>query len=159
SLMILVPHGLVGLALLFPLQQAPSGRKQPALTDYQKALQGLTAETLRAGLPADRMLDLCVPTSKRVLGRFTEYGFELLPGYHGLALVAKDGLLRRAIEWSCTYTRTYFNELTPDEDRQYRAVRERNAHVPSERHIGRWGWDRPPRRLWDRDLTVPGGSP
>src|ERR1700722_13528408 len=61
---------LVGLALLVPLQSAPSGRKEPALTDYQKLRRGLATKTLRAGAPVGEMLDLCVPTWRRRLGRF-----------------------------------------------------------------------------------------
>lgn len=150
---------LVGLALLVPLHAAPGGRKEPGLTDYQKLRRGLATKTLQAGAPVGGMLDLCVPTWRRNLGGFTEYDFELLPGYHGLRIVAKDGRLRKAIEYDCTHGGTFFDDLTPAEARQHQALRERNEHVPPDRCIGRLGWDRPPRRLWDRDSGAPARVP
>lgn len=144
---------LIVLALLAPPPGTPGGRKEPALTDYQKLRLALTEKTLRAGMPVGQMLDLCVPTFRRRLGRFTEYHIELLPGYHGLWFLAKDGRLRQAGQYDCTHPVTFFDDLTGDEARQYRALCERNEHVPHERCIGRWGWDRPPRRLWDRNAN------
>jgi hypothetical protein len=153
--MIQTSQALVCLALLPPPQVAAGGQNQSGLTDYQKLHRALTTKTLRAGAAVGKMLDLGVPTWRRKLGRFTEYDYELLPGYHGLRLLAKDGRLRQAIQYDCTHPGTFFDELTAQEARQYRALRERNEHVPPERCMGRWGWHRPPRRLWDRDPGVP----
>jgi hypothetical protein len=139
---------LICFALLVVNRSAYGQEKPNELTGYHKAILSLDAKEIRGGLPAEKMLDLCIPTSKRTLGRFTEYSFELLPGYHGLSLLAVDGLLKRAIEWSCAYTRTYFSELSADEEKSYYNLFEKNMHVPSERYLGRWGWDRPPMRLW-----------
>jgi hypothetical protein len=144
---------LVFVYLAF-LAAPPSG-----LTDYQKLHRALTTKTLRAGATVEKVLDLCIPTTRRKLGPFTEYKFECLPGYNGLWLVTKDGRLRSAIEYDCTHGGTFFDDLTPAEARQYEALRKRNEHVPPDRCIGRLGWERPPRRLWDPDFGVPASRP
>ena len=156
--MILTSLALVGLALLAPPPVVAGGRNERGLTDYQKLHQALTTKTLRAGAPVGKMLDLCVPTWRRSLGRFTEYAFELLPGYHGLRFLAKDGRLRQASKYDCTHPGTFFDDLTAQEARQYQALRRRNQHVPPDRCVGRHGWYRPPRRLWDRNPDVPASS-
>jgi hypothetical protein len=79
----------------------------------------------------------------------SEYDYELLPGYHGLRLFAKDGRLREAVLYDCTHGGTLFSDLTPAEVRQYETLRKRNSHAPLDRRIERLGWHRQPRRLWD----------
>ena len=137
------------LALMFPCQFIHGGEKEADLTNYQKALRGLARKDIRAGLSSEKMLDMCIPTSKRGLGQFTEYEFDLLPGYHGLTIIAKNGLLKRAIEWSCTNNQTYFNELTADDSKQYHKLCIDNVDTPRDKYIGRWGWERPPMRDWN----------
>jgi hypothetical protein len=144
---------------MLPIQSAFGDDKESELTDYQKASRGLAKKQIHADLPSEKFLDLCIPTSQRNIGRFTEYEFELLPGYQGLTIIAKGGLLKRATEWSCTYTRKYFDELTSDEERQYQKVCRDNSDVPPERFIGRWGWERPPRRYWKRGEANSRGVP
>jgi hypothetical protein len=110
----------------------------------------LKTKALRVDLPARKLLDLCIPTWQRKLGRFTEYGCELTPGYQGLTIIAKDGLLKSAFEWSCTHIETYFDALTSEDKKEYQKLRKEKSHVPYERFIGRWGWARPPMREWSR---------
>ena len=50
-------------------------------------------------------------------------------------------------------------DLTPAEAKQYRELQDRNKHVPPDRCIGRLGWHRPPRRLWDREFGAPASLP
>lgn len=157
--MMLTSPMLVGLALLILLQPAAGGQKERGLTDYQKLHRALVEKTLRADAPVRELLDLCAPTSRRDLGEFTEFGFELMPGYRGLSFVAKNGRLKRAIEYDCTHGGTFFDTLTPAEMRQYQALCERYEHVPPDRCIGRLGWHRPPRRLWDPNFGEPVRGP
>jgi hypothetical protein len=140
--------GLIALGLLLAVPHAYGEEKERDLSEYQKAIRGLRAETIHAGLTAEKMLDLCIPTSKRQLGRFTAYSFIMLPGYHGIEVIAKNDVLKCVTEWSCTYTATYFDELTADDEQQLNKMRKENEHVPAERYIGRWGWDRPRMRDW-----------
>jgi len=154
----LISSSLICFTFMFSNYSVFGDEKEIELTNYQKAMRGLSRKEIRADLPAEKMLDLCIPTSKRTLGRFTEYDYEMLPGYHGLTIIAKNGLLKRATVWSCTYTQTYFNELTPDDEKQYQKLRIDNVDVPSERFIGRWGWDRPRMRDWKRDSGESGGA-
>jgi hypothetical protein len=149
---------LICLVFLFPGHPAHGDEKETELTEYQKIMRGLSKKEIHANLSSEKMLDLCIPTSKRILGRFTEYEFEMLPGYHGLAIIAKDGALKCATEWSCTYTATYFDELTFDEKKLYQKLRKDNMDVPFERFIGRWGWERPRMRDWKRDDAEPSGA-
>lgn len=132
---------------------------EPQPTNYQRAMRGLDAKEIRAGQTAEHLLDRCLPTSRRTVGRFTLYVFELLPGYHGISVLAKDGRLQRAVEYSCTYTRTYFDALTPDDAREYAKLLEANQDLPFERYIGRWGWERPSEREWRGDGAEPGAKP
>ena len=149
---------LLGLAFLFPNRSANGGENEAELTSYQKAIRGLHNEQIRAGLPSEKLLDLCIPTSKRTLGRFTEYEFEWNPGYEGLTIISKNGVLKRATEWSCTYTSTHFDKLTADDEKAYQKLRKDNEDVPHERYIGRWGWERPRIRDWVREEAKPGGA-
>jgi hypothetical protein len=132
---------LVSLGFWLPIQEA-----EP--TNYQRAIRGVDAKEIRADLTSEQLLDRCLPTSRRTLGRFTEYVFELLPGYHGITVLAKDGRLKRATEYSCTYTRTYFDALTPGDTKEYDKLWKENQDIPFERLIGRWGWERPRERDW-----------
>jgi uncharacterized protein (TIGR03067 family) len=149
---------LIWIAFVFPGHLVYGDEKESQPTDYQKAIRGLRANKIYAGLSSDKLLDLCIPTAKRTLGRFTEYEFQLLPGYHGLSIIAKNGVLQRAVEWSCTYSRTYFDELTADDEKLYQKLRRENEDVPFERFIGRWGWERPRMRDWKRDEAEPPGA-
>ena len=135
------------LVFLFPNPSIDGGEKERDLTSAQKLLLGLGTKEIRGDLPSEKMLDLCIPASKRTLGRFTEYEFEIQPHYWGLTIIAKDGLLKSATEWSCTHTRTYFDEMTQDDEKHYKNLRKEYADVPHERFIGRWGWDRPRKQL------------
>lgn len=120
-------------------------------TNYQRAMCGLDAKEIRTGQTAEQMLDRCLPTKRRTVGRFTLYVFELLPGFHNISVLAKDGRLQRAVEYSCTYTRTHFDALTSDDAREYAQLLQANQDRPFERYIGRWGWERPPEREWRGD--------
>src|SRR5262249_2711063 len=99
------------------------------------------------------------PTRRRTLGRFTQYIFELIPGYHGISVLAKDGRLKRATEYSCTYTITYFDALTLDDAMEYGKLLEVHREVPYERLVGRWGWERPREGEWRGDGTGPETKP
>jgi hypothetical protein len=156
--MLLTSQALVGLALLVPPPPATGDWNERGLTDYQRSHRGLATKTLRAGDPVSKLLVLCGPTWRRKLGRFTEYVFEQLPGYRGLTILARDGRLRQATQYDCTHGGTFFDDLTPAEASQYQALYQQNKHVPPDLFIGRWGWHRPPRRLWDRDPGVPSGG-
>jgi hypothetical protein len=147
---------LIGLASLLATGRLSSGEKQLELTDYQKLDRALAAKQIRPGLPAERMLDVCIPTSKRTLGRFTEYVFELMPGYHCTTILAKDGRLRRATEWSCTFVQRHFDDLPAADDAAFKKLCKANEHVPFEECIGRWGWRRPPMREWMPDKAGQG---
>jgi hypothetical protein len=153
--MMLVFSSLACLMFVLPIHSVPGDGKEPELTDYQKVMRGLAKKDIRADLPSEKMLDLSIPTTQRTVGRFTEYEFVLFPGYHGLSIIAKSGLLKRATEWSCTYTRTHFNELTVEDERQYQKLCNNNSDVPPERFIGRLGWERPPKRYWKRRDAKP----
>ena len=134
-----------------------SAIKKSEVTKYQTAMRGLVTKQIRGNHSIEKMFDLCVPDSRRQLDRFTEYEFELLPGYHGLTILAKDDRLMRATEWSCTYARTYFDELSAEDEKHYQKVREDNVEVPHERSVGRWGWERPPMRYWRHGGAESGG--
>jgi hypothetical protein len=155
----LLCSSLACLVFLFPFHSVYGDEKEPELTDNQKVMRGLAEKEIRADLPSEKMLRLCIPTSQRTVGRFTEYEFQLLPGFHGLSIIVKGGLLKHATEWSCTYTRTYFDQLTSDDWKQYRKECKANLDVPPERIIGRWGWERPPMRYWKRGDAKLGGVP
>lgn len=120
------------------------------LTNYQAARRGLERMQISGHLSGEKMLNICIPDSRRQLGAFTEYEFDLLPGFHGLTIIAKNGLLKRATEWSCTYTRVYFDELAAEDEKHYQQLCVANVDVPHEQVIGRWGWSRPPMRQWSR---------
>jgi hypothetical protein len=150
---------LISLVFVFPTHFVYSDEKEPVLTSYQKAIRGLATKEIRPHLVSEKMFDLCIPTWKRSLGRFTEYEFDCIPGYHGLGIIAKNGLLKRATEWSCTYTRTHFNEMTPDDEKDYQQLRKDNADVPFDRCIGRLGWQRPRMREWRREEAEPARAP
>ena len=147
--MALTSQALIGLALLAPLQPMPRAWQESPPPDNRKLRDALVEKTLRAGEPVGKMLDLGVPTYRRKVGPFTEYNFELIPGYSGLSLLAKDGRLRRAGGYDCLFSGTYFDDLRPEEVKEYKALSERYDHVPADRCIGRLGWHRPPRWLWD----------
>src|SRR5438309_139102 len=102
----------------------------------EKVRIGLANKEIRADLHSDKMLDMCVPAFKREIGRFTEYNFEIMPGYWGITIIAKDGRLKRAFEWSCPMCRTYFDEMNPDDEKQHRSLRAKHENVPQERMIG-----------------------
>jgi hypothetical protein len=136
-------------ALVFPILSAHGDEKGSELNNGQKAKRALANKEIRPDLPPEKMLDLCVPSARRTIGRFTEYEYELLPGYCGLTIIAKDGRLKRAIEWGCTDTQIYFDELAPDDEKQYRKVR-KEVDVPYERLTAHWGWERPRMRDWKR---------
>jgi len=76
------------------------------------------------------------------------YTYELLPGYHGLEIITKDGRLKRATEWSCTSSRVFFDEMTSEDKKEYGKSRSENANVPDERITAHWGWERPRMRDW-----------
>ena len=139
---------LICIVSLFPGRPVCGDAQELHLTNYQSAMRGLTLKEIRGNLPSEKMFDLCIPTSKRTLGRFTEYEFDCQPGYMGLTIIAKDGRLKRAVEWSCTYARTHFDELTADDEKHYQKLRKDNVDLPFERCIGRWGWARPRMREW-----------
>jgi hypothetical protein len=139
---------LISIVFLFPGPSLCGEWREVHMTNYQKAIRGLFLKEIRGNLPWEKMFDLCIPTSKRTLGRFTEYEFVCLPGYHGLTIIAKDGRLKRAVEWSCTYVRRHFDELTADDVKDYEKLRQDNVNLPFERCIGRWGWARPRMRDW-----------
>ena len=136
---------LIGLTL-----PSPAGVAELGLTEDQKAVRALRAKVLRPGLPVEALFDRCVPTLKCDCGRFTTYTFQRIPGYDGLEFIAYDGVLVRAEAWSCTSSYRYFDAMTDDWEQAYRAARQRYDHIPPERFLGRWGWSRPPRRMWDR---------
>jgi hypothetical protein len=153
-----ISSSLVCLVFVIPVHFVSGDEKNANLTDYQKAIRGLTAKVIRANLSSEKLLDVCIPTWKRTLGQFTEYEYELLPGYHWLTIIAKNGRLKRAAEWSCTFDRTYFDELTRDDEKRYEKLWKDNQHVPFDRCIGRCGWERPRMRDWVRDQARPGGA-
>jgi hypothetical protein len=143
---------LASLRFWMPIQE-------PEPTNYQKAWRGLKAKEIRADLTSEQLLDRCLPTRKRTLGRFTEYYFELIPDYHGISVLAKDGRLKLATEYSCTYKITYFDALTPDDAKEFGKLLEVHQEIPFERLIGRWGWERPRERDWGGDGTGPEAKP
>lgn len=127
-----------------------SDQKERDCTEYEKAIRGLRRKEIHSNLRFEKMFALCVPTWRWTVGPFTGYEFDCIPGYHGLTIVAKNGLLVRATEWSCTYVRVHFDEMTADDERYYRKLCKDNKHVPPERCIGRLGWRRLPMREWKR---------
>jgi hypothetical protein len=139
---------LVCLAVIFLAPSLYSEEKAANLTSYQKAIRGLSEEKIHAGLPSEKLLDLCFPNLRRTVGGFTEYTYECLPGYHELTIIAKNGRLKRAIVWSCTYTSTYFDEMTLQDLKEYHKACNDNEHVPSERITEHGGWERPRMRDW-----------
>src|SRR4051794_29844253 len=97
-----VSSSLIGLAMYFTPLSVDTEKPEVKLTDYQKAIRAVHSNDIRPNLPSEKMLHLCTPTLIRYLGPFTEYLFVLQPGYHGLTIVSKDGVLKEATEWSCT---------------------------------------------------------
>jgi len=126
-----ISSSVIALAFTFLGYAVYGDDRETESTEYQKAMRGLAEKEIRPDLPFDKMLDLCIPTWKRTLGRFTAYHFELIPGYHGLTIIAKNGLLKSATEWSCTYTCTYFDKLTVEDEKEYRTLinRQLSANV------------------------------
>lgn len=112
----------------------------------------LKSREIRAGDSAEKLLDFGIPSTRRMLGRYIEFNFEFMPGYWGLSMVAKDGVLRRAVEWECTFSCTYFDSMTSAEEAEYRRLSAHFSHVPHESCHGRWGWERPPRWAWHPPL-------
>jgi len=141
-----------------PIHSAYGQEKEPALTEYQKALRGLENHEIRAGLPSEKLFGMCMPSWRRTVGRFAEYTYEMIPGYHGLTIITQDGRLKRAIEWSCTYSQKHFDELTSEDWKQYWKSCGENAGVPDERITAHWGWERPRMRDWMRDATKPAAA-
>lgn len=148
---------LICVVFMFAIPSVYADKKAPESNNYQKAMRGLDTKKVRGNLPAEKMFDLCIPDWKRNLGHFTEYEFDLLPGFHGLTILAKNGRLVRATEWSCTYCRTYFDELSAEDEKRYQKLREENVDVPHEGIVGRWGWERPPKRCWGHGVAESGG--
>jgi hypothetical protein len=128
------------LMFIVPVSSIKDGR-------YEKAIRGLETKTIHTDLASEKLLDQCVPCFKRNVGRFTEYEFVYISGYHGLMILAKDGLLKRATESSCTFVRTYFDDMTPADVKEYQDILSKNRDIPAERFIGRWGWERQPKRV------------
>jgi len=149
---------LVCLVVIASIHSAYGAEKESPLTDYQKAHRGLENNEIHAGLPTQKLFAMCMPNWRRTVGRFGEYTYELLPGYHGLEIITKDGRLKRATEWSCTYSRVCFDEMTPEDKKQYEKSRKENENVPDERITAHWGWERPRMREWKREEAKPGGA-
>jgi hypothetical protein len=140
------------------IHSACGAEKESVLTDYQKALRGLENNEIHAGLSTKKLFGMCTPNWRTTAGRFTVYTYESLPGYHGLEIITKDGRLKRATEWSCTYSRVYFNELTLEDKKEYEKCRKENENVPDERITAHGGWERPRMRDWMREEAKPGGA-
>jgi hypothetical protein len=143
---------LVCLQLLCSVRRLYSGEKEPDFRpyNYREAIRALAKKHIRANLSSEKMLDLCIPSQRCTLGRFTWYVFESIPNYHGLTIIAKDGLLIYAREWSCTYARNHFDKTTPEDMTEMRELHEKNRDVPFEDCVGRLGWRRPRMREWQR---------
>jgi hypothetical protein len=137
---------LIGLAFIFPISSMNAGERENGISNYQKAILGLREKEIRANLPSEKMLDLCIPTSKRHCSPFTVFHFELQPGYCGLTIIAKGGVLKKATRWSCTDVCVYFDELTTEDTKQLQRLEKENPDTPNELFIGRWGWERPRKR-------------
>jgi hypothetical protein len=142
------PIACIPLALVVHSVFGGSGEDERRLMNYRNAMHGLATNELRAGVSCEKMLDVCYPTLRRTLGRFTEYVFVGIPGYAGITIVAIDDRLQRATRWSCTEANTYFNDLTPDEEALYLQLCRDYSHVPLEQCIGRYGWQRQRVRDW-----------
>jgi hypothetical protein len=150
-------HALaITLVLFFPMISISGEEDEWARRETERKLrQGLNSD-IRAGLSADKMLDICIPEAKRTLGRFTQYRFVFIPNYYGLSIIAKDGVLKSAYEWSCTHDRRFFDELTAEDRKELEKLLDRD--VPFESCHGRNGWRRPRLRDWEaptqNDLIV-----
>jgi hypothetical protein len=146
---------LVCLVAVLPAPSAWGGEKEPELTNFGKAMCGLDNKEIRPGLTSDKLLGMCIPSLRRTIGRFTEYTFEGIPGYHGITIIAKNGRLKYAKLWSCTFFSIYFSEMTDDDWKQYWEAWKSHTDVPDERITERWGWERPRMRDWGRDRAAP----
>lgn len=142
---------LVCLVAVASIPSAWGAEKEPTLTDYQKVYRGLSNNEIHAGLPTLKLFAMCIPNWTRTVGRFGEYTYELSPGYEGLEIITKDGRLKRATEWSCTYTRVFFDEMTAEDKKEYGKSCRENADVPDERVTAHWGWERPRMHDWMRE--------
>jgi len=149
---------LVCLVAVASIHYACGAEKESELTDYQKAHRGLENNDINAGLTTQKLFAMCMPNWRRTVGRFGVYTYELLPGYHGLEIITKDGRLKRATEWSCTFSRVFFDEMTPEDRKEYGKSRSENASVPDERITAHGGWERPRMRDWVREEAKPGGA-
>jgi hypothetical protein len=144
-----ISSALIGSLFLHAAIGANAGDDVRAWHDsrnYESAMAGLAQKAIRAQLPSEKMIAQCVPAFKRTIGPFTEYSYSWIPGYHGLTIVCKDEILLSATEWSCTYVRVRFDEMTPPDKLHYQKLRQKYADLGSERMIGRWGWERPRMR-------------
>ena len=137
---------IVALAYLHPALADEADEWERTVTEI-RLRQALASKENQAGITSDNMFDLCIPTWKRKLGRYTDYYFMFNSGW-GISVVAKDAILQSAIEHSCI-ARTYFNVMTPEDAAEYQRLVKQHSNIPYERLIGRWGWERPRIRLME----------
>jgi hypothetical protein len=82
------------------------------------ALGLLESGEIRAGLTLAEVLERCQPYAINFADRHAFVEFYRQPELGGVLLVAADGKLVAAREWSSNATREFFNTMPPDETRR-----------------------------------------
>jgi len=137
---------VIGLLFAIQVMSGDVFDSESENTNYEKAASELARKGIHSGMHAEKMLELCIPATKRAMGSFMEYEFVGMPGYSGLTIIAKNSVLARAVYWECVRSRVYFDELTPADEKLYQKLREENPTIEPERMIGRWSWERKRKR-------------